>query len=371
MEEGGVPRAVLDLCAVLADRGHEVSVLTLDDAEVPQQWTNDASNVPRVERLARSFGVLPRLGRAALRRFGQHLAQADVLHLHVPWDPVCMQLARVARRRGVPYLISLHGMLDDWCMAQKDLKKRLYLAATGRRLLERAHAVHCTAGAEKDQSEKWYPRGRSVVLPLIFDPAPFEVLPGPELARRAFPGAFDGKATVLFVGRLHPVKRIDLLIESATLLRDDGLAWKVLIAGRGQPPYERTLRRLVEQRQLSECVEFLGFVSGREKVSLYQAADVFVLPSHHENWGFVALEALACATPVVMTRAVNIWPELEASGGTMLVEPSAEAAAQAVRRLVTDQAGLAAMGRRGRAWVLDTLSPGRVVGQYEQLYESL
>ena len=122
-------------------------------------------------------------------------------------------------------------------------------------------------------------------------------------------------------------------------------------------------------KRLGGSVEFLGFVSGREKVSLYQAADLFVLPTHQENWGFVLLESLACSTPVVTTRGVDIWPELEASGGAVIVEPTAGAVAGAVTELLGDRKRRRVMERRGRRWVLENLDVARVVGQYEQLYQ--
>ncbi|MCH8164887.1 MAG: glycosyltransferase [Planctomycetes bacterium] len=370
LEDGGVVRAVLDLCEALAQRGHDVTMLTLDATDVPQSWIPGGDGRPRVETLERRVGPWTRLNRSAIAHARQRIGSADVVHLHVLWDPVCLGLARLARQSGVPYFISLHGMLDDWCMAQKGLKKRMYLAVAGRRLLEQAKAVHCTAQAEQDQSRKWYTHGRPIVVPLIFDAAPFEDLPGPELAHRDFPKGFTGDAVVLFVGRLHPIKRIDLLIDSAARLRDDGLAIKVLIVGSGEPQYEQALRRLVEQQQMSGRVEFLGFVSGRRKLARYQAADVVVLPSRHENWGFVLVEALACATPVVTTRAVNTWPELQASGGAAIVEPTSQAMASALSVIVRDQSNRDKMGQQGRAWVLETLTVDRVAERYESLYRA-
>ncbi len=367
-EQGGVVRAVLDLCGALAGRPHELTLLTHDPSDVPESWKK-GEGPPRVIVLRRQAGRLPRLSRSAVAAAQQCIEGADVVHLHGLWVPMCLQLARVARQSGVPYVLSLHGMLDDWCMAQKGAKKRLYLRLAGRRLLERAAAVHCTAAAERDQSSKWYPNGSSAVIPLVFDAAPFEDLPAPELARQRFPQAFTDETVMLFIGRLHPIKRIELLIEGAAQLRDAGLQIKVLIAGTGELRYENALRRYVEQKQLSARVEFLGFVSGRRKVSLYQVADVFVQPSHHENWGFVVVEALACGTPVVTTRAVNTWPELLVSGGATIIEPTPEAMASAVRAILEDQSKRRTMGQKGRAWVLEHLSVDRVVAQYEHLYQ--
>ncbi|MCH8342747.1 MAG: glycosyltransferase [Planctomycetes bacterium] len=371
LEDGGVVRAVLDLCAVLAARDHDVTLLTLDATDVPQQWTAGGDGRPRVVTLQPRAGPWPGLRRCAVHEARQCIATADVVHLHVPWDPVCLPLARLARQSGVPYFISLHGMLDDWCMAQKGLKKRLYLAVAGRRLLEQAKAVHCTAEAEQGQSRKWYTDGRPIVVPLIFDLSEYEHLPGPAVARRKFAWAFpdDNDPVVLFLSRLHPKKRVELLIEAVMQLHDDGLTFTLLIAGTGEPQYEQSLRALVERKQLSARIAFLGFVSGRNKVSLYQASDVFVLPTSQENWGFVLLESLACATPVITTKGVDIWPELQSSGGAVIADETPQAFATALADLILDREKRQRMQQQGRAWVQRSFNLDRVVEQYEQLYE--
>ncbi len=367
LEEGGVVRAVLDMCGALAARGHSVTLLTFDSTDVPDDWADDN---PAVITLQTPAGLLPRLGPATTALVRDVFARADVVHLHVPWDLICRPLARLAGDARVPYFISIHGMLDDWCMAQKRLKKRVYLAMGGRGLLEGAQAVHCTAQAEADQSSRWFPRGRAAVVPLIFDLAEYEQLPGPEIARRRFAAQMgdDGEPVVLFVSRLHPKKRLDVLIEAAARLRDDGLACRFLIAGTGEPDYQQQLRGLVGQRELGDRVHFVGFVSGRDKLSLYQAADVFVLPTFQENWGFVLIESLACATPVITTRAVDIWPELQSSGGAVIVDATPDATAAAIAELLGDRERLDTMGPKGRAWVLDNLNIDRVLDSYEQLY---
>ncbi len=372
LEDGGVVRAVLDLCGALAGRGHDVAVLTFDGTDAPADWLSGVPGRPRVVILGRRGGPLAMLSRAGASDAGASIAGADAAHLHVPWDPVCLQLARIARRARVPYVVGIHGMLDDWCMEQKPLKKRLYLAVAGRRMLERAAAVHVTAEAEGAQSSRWYPRGRPVVLPLIFDLAQYESLPGPALARRKFGSAFggDGRPVLLFLSRLHPKKRVELLIEAAAALAAEELDVSVLIAGTGEPAYEQSLRERAARR-VAGRVEFLGFVSGREKVSLYEAADVFVLPTSQENWGFVLLESLACGTPVITTRGVDIWSELQGSGAAIIVEQTAAGVAAAVAGLIRDRPRHQAMRRKARAWAIENLDPQAVIARYEEFYAGL
>lgn len=366
LEEGGVVRAVLDLCSLLAEHGHAVDLLTHDAADAPQAWTG-GDRAPQI-RLIEPRGPLRALLPAGAWRAAQEsVRSADIVHLHTPWEPANIALARAARRGGVPYILTIHGMLDDWSMRQSRAKKRLYLALVARRLLERAAAVHCTAQAEMTQSRKWFPRGRAVVAPLVFDTQPFHRLPGPGEARQTF--NLRGQIpVVLFLSRLHYKKGVEILVDAFTEppLRDtDAL---LLIAGTGDEQYARAIQARIEKAGLADRARLVGHVGGSLKLSLYEAADVFALPTSQENFGFVLPESLACGTPAVTTKGVDIWPELEESGGAEVVPRDAASFARAIRGLLDEPARRERMGKAGRRWTLQRLDPAQVVGDYETMY---
>jgi glycosyltransferase involved in cell wall biosynthesis len=365
--EGGVVRAVLDLSSLLTQHGHEVVLVSHDDADVPEAWRAGTDGMPTSVRLDRPDKAMGRFGPRSLERFDEILAGADVVHLHTPWDPVNPQLAGVATRRGLPYVLSIHGMLDDWCMAQRGLKKRLYLKLAGRRLLEGAAFVHCTASAEHEQASKWYPRGSGRVIPLVFDTEPYDALPGPDLARAAF-DIEPARPLLLFLSRVHYKKGPDLLVDVVVELHRRGGNARLIMAGTGDEAYVQQIQAQVEAAGLGDHVTLPGLVTGEQKTSLYEAADVFVLPTSQENFGIVFPEALACRTPVVTTRGVDIWPELEASGGGVIVDRTVQAFADAVEVLLGDDARRDAMGDAGRRWVLEELSGDAVVEAYLALY---
>jgi glycosyltransferase involved in cell wall biosynthesis len=366
--DGGVVRAFVDLCLLMAARGHEVICLTADDRDAARDW-DGRNGRPKLVALKASRTLPMFFDRAAMKQFHAMLEGADAVHLHVPWDPICAQLARSCRRRNTPYILSLHGMLDDWTVAKGSLKKRVYLSIAGRAMLEHAAFVHCTAEIEKQQSSKWYPQGKTVIAPLPFDLAPFTNLPGPESACETFGSVLGGnRPTWLFVGRLHPIKRIELMVEACSQMKNQGTRCRMLIAGSGENDYENRLRSIVKQGNLIDDVHFLGFITGQQKISLYQAVDGVILPSAHESFGYSAIEALACGKPLITTDAVNIWQDLQSSGGAVIVEPTADAIAKAMTALQSDLNRRAEMGRQGREWVFRTLEPNLVAEVYESLY---
>jgi glycosyltransferase involved in cell wall biosynthesis len=363
---GGLTRAPLDSCAVFAERGHDVTLITPDPLDVPPAWLTPTAGLPRVQVVQplRRFGLL---GRHALNAIAETVAGQDVVHLHAPWTPSNVQIARIARRAGVPYVLTIHGMLDDWCMAVRQTKKRLYLALMGRALIDRAAAVHFTAQAELAQARRWFSNPRVVVLPYLFDLSELIELPGKKLAQDAFAPLRSEKPKILFLSRLHPKKGVELLVEAAAILQRENLALEVIIAGDGTPQYLQQLRELVRKHDLEKTVTFIGLVKGPLKLSVFQAADVFVLPTSQENFGLVLPESLACGTPVITTRGVDIWQDIEAAGG-IIVERSAPEIARAMKDLIQDPAARAERSRRGRQWVLENLDPMRLAERYERLY---
>jgi glycosyltransferase involved in cell wall biosynthesis len=364
---GGVVRAVLDWCDVFAKRGHEVTLITADATDVPAAWKIVGDpNVPRV-KLVDPPARLGKLNAVSMNIVRESLQSCDIVHLHAPWTPSNVQVAKVADQLAKPYVLTVHGMLDDWPMAQRPLKKRLYLALAGRRLLDRAAAVHCTAAAELEQARKWFSNPRTAVLPYLFDLSELMNLPGPELARETFDVLRAAEPKVLFLSRLHEKKGVDLLIDAASILRDRNIPFRVAIAGDGDPAYEQALRARVAQLGLESIVSFLGLVKGPLKFSVYQAADLFVLPTSQENFGLVLPESLACRTPVITTRGVDIWRELE-QGGAIIVDRTPAAIADAVASLLADPSRRDLLSRRGRDWVVKNLDPEKSALAYEKIY---
>lgn len=394
LRDGGTVRAVLDMCAALAARGHHVIAMSTDDSGVPAHWKlppsrGVPSNLcldlkdPLFERRGRSIEHATRdtltqfIPAKSMLRARQALADADVLHVHGAWANVNHQMISAARTLRIPYVVSPHGMLDDWSMAQGALKKRLHLALFSGRNLNRALAIHCTAAAEKQQVA---PRLRpvrtlskgAVVVPLLFDTAPMLNLPGPTIAHEHFPTTASSHPTILFLSRLHVKKGVELLLHAFAALSDHPLA-TLVVAGPADPPeYLQHLEELARRLGIAQRVQFVGMVTGLLKWSLYQAADLFVLPTSQENFGYVLLEALACGTPVVTTTGVDIWPELRDSGGAEIItgtgEPIIQNLTLAIDSLLKDAPRRAAMAQRGRAWALRFLNTDTIVDALEEMY---
>ena len=380
LKDGGVARAVLDNCRVLAEQGHHVVLATKDDTDVPGDWPraagfDDAQGRPVVVRLrergpATAVGrIRTQLGHGDLATMESLIRDADVLHVHGPWEPDNTRLARMARSARTPYVLTPHGMLDDWSMGQRSLKKRIAMKAYASQTLREASIVQCTASAEVDQARKWIGHDRIRIIPYIMDLSPYTALPSRDDARRMIDEPDDGVPLILFLSRIHYKKQPEVLIRALHLLAQQGVACRVNFAGTGDERYVQELKQAVQALGLSDRVRWMGMVTGDKKIATYRAAAVFALPTSQENFGLVYPEALACGTPVIATKGVDIWPELEKSGGATIADATPSAFADAIGQMITDRARAQAMGEAGRAWVHEALDGNRTAREFERLYE--
>jgi len=151
---GGPVRTVLDLCLALSERGHECTVMTTDMTGAPG-W--DKPGQPRLAFLGGpSVRVRPFSG-AQRAKARELIASHDVVHVPGVWEMSNAQIGNDARRLGKPYVVSLHGMLDDWCMQQGLLKKRVFMSMFTRACLEKAGAVHCNGAGGAGPVEEVVP----------------------------------------------------------------------------------------------------------------------------------------------------------------------------------------------------------------------
>lgn len=391
LEYGGVTRAVLDMASLLSAQGVDVTLLSVDDHDVPERWRDSAgggvgigegsrgvvAGLPRAIRLGRPRGAFGRFTRDQLGEIRGLIEGADVVHLHTMWEPTNPQIGDLSRSLGVPYAVSVHGMLDEWSMRQSRLKKLVYLRLFGSSMLCRAGGVHCVSPAEFEQGSRWFPRGLGRVIPLLFDLEPFSVGGGAERVRGQFDlgaevGKGGGRPLLLFMSRIHYVKGLDRLLGAMRILQLEGIRPVLVVAGTGTEESESEAKRLAGALPNPEDVRFVGFVGGDLKIGLLQLADLFVHPTSQENFGFSVFEALAAGTPVLTTQGVGMWRELEESGGALIRDREPADVAGGVRELLEGgRDRLREMGDRGRGWVHREFAPDALAGRYIDFYKGL
>jgi glycosyltransferase involved in cell wall biosynthesis len=158
----------------------------------------------------------------------------------------------------------------------------------------------------------------------------------------------ESNEIVLFIGRLHHKKGLDLLIAAFDRLRSTRPDARLLIAGPDADGYGAKVRGWVRDRGLDDLVLFAGMLEGGDVVQAYVDADVFVLPSYSENFGMTVVEAMACQTPVVISDQVNIHAEISEAGCGLVVPCDADRIATAMHKVLENETGRKTMGVAGR-----------------------
>jgi glycosyltransferase involved in cell wall biosynthesis len=232
-------------------------------------------------------------------------------------------------------------MLTPWALRHKGWKKRLAWWLYQKRDLQRAQVLHATSDTELAVF-----RDAGLSQPVAVVPNGVD-LP-PECESRCVRTSGQQR-TVLFLGRIHPVKGLLDWVEAWARMRPAG--WRAVVAGPDEGGHRAEVEAAVRGHGLERDFKFIGPVSPAERWAMYRSADVFVLPSRSENFGNVVAEALACGVPVITTRATP-WPELESHRCGWWVEANAPALAEALRKATAcNDAERIEMGARGRELV--------------------
>ncbi len=353
-DHGGTSRSVPALSEALAAEGVEVHLVTAvpaDPAPDEEPILPDGDvHVHRIEERTR----LQRTLRSPLgfyRRLWSVVedVRPDVIHDHGAWLPSNVVAAWVARRADVPLVVASRGMVTEWSLSHQARKKQAAWHLYQKHVFRQASLFHATAPAEVDDL-----RALGMTQPIAVVPNGVEI---PDALPNGQPT--DGKRA-LFLSRLHPKKGLPMLLDAWADLRPEG--WTLELVGPSENGHRAELEAQASELGLDGDVVFSGPVDDVDKWHKYAAADLFVLPTHSENFGIVVAEALAAEVPVLTTTGTP-WQELEAHECGWWVDPEPEAIRDALATaLRQSDATRSAMGRRGREFVESTYT-WRAVGQ--------
>lgn len=347
---GGLPAVPLRLATAQARLGHTVSLLTSDDSPSFQRFL-DAHGVAGSDSVQRWPAPRPsrwsRLsGRDAGGAIGRQLIECEIVHLHGLWDPLLVQVANAARTRNLPYVIAPHGMVDPWSLSQKAWKKRLALTLRYRRLLNAARFVHAL-----NEAEAQFVRDLNVVAPVRIIPNGVfleEISPpqqeNEDFLRHRF--GWSGANTLLFLGRLHWKKGLDILAEAFAELAKSHPEARLVVAG-PDDGQRQAFEQRIASLGLAERVALPGPIYGSDKYAALRAAAMFVLPSRQEGFSIAILEALACGTPVVISEACH-FPEVATHGAGEILDLNPAHHATAYARLLDAPELRVTIGAAGR-----------------------
>ena len=308
-KSGGMNVYVRELSRAMGESGIPVDIFTREHegAGDPVEWITPNVRVihlpggPLEAGVGELFVHLPRFLEGVRAFRDSEGIDYDVVHSHYWLSAWVGQ--RLAQGMGIPHVVTFHTLALIKMQSRAGESEPPEREATERDAMLTADRIIAFSGHERDAMARLYGADPSRVMlaPCGVDLSKFRPLDQQEARRRL---GLNGEKVLLYVGRVEPLKGLDLLVEAAAQMEAGDENVRMMVVGGGGPgePETDRVRRLAEERQVDGLIDFVGRVDHDELPLYYNAADVCVVPSYYESFGLVALESMACGTPVVATR---------------------------------------------------------------------
>ena len=310
--QGGVVEAVNQAALSFNNEKHQMDVLCLDNPSSAWVIENNSYTVHAIGEGKTSYG----LHLTYLAWLWKNAKSYDVVVIDGLWQFLVLA-GYILKWLKTPYCVFTHGMLDPYFNKDKlkYIKKLPFWFSSERNVIAMSDAVIFTCQEESELAERSFPYYRATpkiaTLGIEANAGDKEGLTATFL--NEFPELID-KCFTVFLSRIHEKKGIDILIDALGQLKNLPDDFMLAIAGPDSNDLQFKLNKQIEALGLTNRVVWLGMLNGDVKWGAYHAADVFILPSHQENFGIVVAEALSTATPVLITNKVNIWREIDTAG---------------------------------------------------------
>ncbi|MBK8418016.1 glycosyltransferase [Candidatus Villigracilis saccharophilus] len=306
---GGVVSAVRNLSLALQDLGHYCEIVTLDVPDLP--FLNDFPGlVHALGPSQRGYYFNVRL----IRWLIMNAKKFDLVIVNGVWLFPGLATLLASKISKFHYFVLIHGMLDPWFRIKypwKHIKKMVYWNISEYWVVRNSTAIIYSNMEEKKVADKSFRLNqvKDAVANYCIIPRANDRVAQSRFFYELFP-ELKGKRLILFMSRIHPKKGCDLLIEAFAKAAKTSSDIHLVMAGPDNEGWKTNLIKRTEQLDVAKQITWTGMLEGSAKWGAFYAADVFILPSHSENFGIVVVEALSCGLPILMTDKVNIWREV-------------------------------------------------------------
>ena len=350
-ESSGPSYSVVALCQALESNGVDTSLVVLD--------LLNANEKPGFVKSFPAAGFPARLGRSPeMRNWLTESAKGgriDVMHNHSLWMMPNVYSCNAVKGTDVPLIVSPRGTMSDWAINSGSKVKKLFWPLIQRPALAAVTCFHATAESEYEDIRRLGFKQPVAIIPNGID------LPDLCKSNR------DANRTLLFLGRIHPIKGLDMLLPAWEAVQNRFPEWQLRIVGPDNVGYLDKMKAFAKQLGLNR-VEFTGPLSGNEKARAYADADLFVLPTYSENFGMTVAEALAAGTPAIVTKGAP-WNGLVENGAGWWIDVGKDSLVACLENALSQpRTELDALGKNGRLWMEKDFSWKSVGDQMKAVY---
>ncbi len=333
---GGTVTATSNLCRVLAKKGVDVTVYTTDadgkggHLDVP---LNEPVNLGGVKVWYFHCDLLPKdafYSRGLAKKLKETVKDFDIVHVSAIWQWIQVNVYKACKNLNKPYIVTAHGSFNPWPWKQKIFKKRIYWHLFGKRTIESSNAIHFTSDEERIKSFdniKLLKRKESFVIPNGVDinikRKNTDIRGDLKIDKKAF--------LLLFIGRINKIKGIELVIQALKTVKGNNFIF-LIVGPKEDKKYYDFLVSI--STPLRDRIIFHHEIPKNKTSDFYFSSDLFVLPSYSENFGYTVVEAMACGTPVLISRNVCIWREVEEDKAGFIVNQNPIEIAEVIKECI-------------------------------------
>jgi len=370
---GGPVSVVYNISKELAKRGHEVTVYTSNALDQKRRIKVSGSpqeingiNIYYFKNLLAFSNIFITLGMPSVIK--KEMAHFDVVHIHGFRSFHATITSAYALRCGKPYLISAHGTIPT--QSRKEMWKTLFDRSIGYHILRNASTAIALSQLEANQYKVvGVPEEKIEVIPNGIDLSEYADPPPKGSFRNKF-AIDDNEKIVLYLGRIHKLKGIDFLIKAYASLVKNGVKGSKLVIAGPDDGYLRKAKELACSSGISSNVLFLGFVTERDKFSVYSDSSVVVYLGQYEPFGLVSLEAAVFGKPVLIASGTPMARTIKKGNfGFSINYGDITCLADSLKMLLKNDGLAHAMGKRWRRYVKNNFDWKTIVSKIEAVYE--
>ena len=368
-EWGGPVKVVNELAGALEVIGVSSEIISAQGRRVgnPETVTNDIPiHLFETGPLARLWTAhTPGLKKTLARK----IPDFDLVHIQELWHYPGYIASKIARSRNVPYIVTIHGELNEWNLQQKRLKKQIYMMAIQRGILQKSAALHAITQAESNRIRQLEIETPVAMIPNGIHTEEFENLPDRSQFVSRYP-ELENRLIVLFLGRIQQKKGLDILAQAFGNLVRTRHDVRLVVAGPDEDNTLTEIKTILKSQGALEKAVFPGMLTGEHKLEALSAADIFTLTSYSEGFSVALLEALSAGLPLVITDECN-FPEVGDSRAGFVVRPNDSETASALMSLLDSADLRREMSENARRLVRSNYTWERIAEKMFTLYENV
>ena len=367
---GGPLQVAYRLSKEMVKRGHGVTVYTTDTLDAnsrieKKEETIDGIKVKRFKNLSNILAYKHNifLSPGMLPTTSKELNGFDIIHMHEYRTIQNVIVHHYAKKYGIPYVLQAHGSIPRIMVKQR--LKRMYDTTWGYKVLKDAAKVIALTETEAASYRSMGVREDKVkIVPNGIDSSEFENLPERGEFRRKY-GLDSNQKVILYLGRIHKTKGLDLLVKAFAGLAKEMDSARLVIVGPDED-YSPDLTKLIRDMEISDKVLFTGPIYEENRLGAYVDADIFVTPSFL-GFPVTFVEACACGTPIITTEKSDRLDWIHNQAG-YVVAYDENKLKEALVKILTSTDLAQQFGENGKRLVRERFTWSRIAEELEHIY---